>query len=41
MSRGFTKGANQKVKADNIERDKPAKKVMSGRDLRCKPASKK
>lgn len=32
--RGFGKQANQKVEADKIDRSAPAKKVISGNDLR-------
>lgn len=38
--KGFTKSANQKVKAKKIVRDAPAKRVIAGTDLRAKKATK-
>lgn len=34
--KGFTKQANQKVKAEKIQRTAPAKTAIKGRDLRTK-----
>lgn len=34
--KGFKKGANQKVAGDKMERDMPAKKAITGKDLRAK-----
>lgn len=34
MARGYGSGANQTVKADSGKSQEPAKKVISGKDLR-------